>query len=217
MIREEVAKVEGQAQANRFHNYPYAAIEEVLANAVYHRSYELQNTIEVNVRLDQIEVLSFPGPLPPVDNEMLQNERITARDYRNRRIGDFLKELQLTEGRSTGFPKIYKAMERNGSPEPVFETDESRTYFLAKLPIHNKLKDRGQAGAQAEAQGQNYDFHKTERAILAYLTRGPSSQSEIIDYVGSGGRSGHFKWTLQGLLEKELVAYTRPNSPQSKV
>jgi ATP-dependent DNA helicase RecG len=79
----------------------------VLANAVYHRSYEQRNTIEVNVRLDEIEVLSFPGPLPPVDNKMLQKERIIARDYRNRRSGDFLKELQLTEGRSTGFPKIY--------------------------------------------------------------------------------------------------------------
>ena len=28
----------------------------------------------------------------------------------NRRVGDFLKELQLREGRATGFPKIYKAM-----------------------------------------------------------------------------------------------------------
>ena len=213
VLREEVVKVEGQAQAHRFHNYPYAAIEEVLANAVYHRSYELRNTIEVNVRLDQIEVLSFPGPLPPVDNEMLQKERITARDYRNRRIGDFLKELQLTEGRSTGFPKIYKAMERNGSPEPVFETDENRTYFLAKLPIHSSLKGRAQAGAQAEAQGKKYDLNKTERAILAYLAKGPSSRSEIIDSVGSGTRSGHFKRSLQGLLEKEFVAHTHPNSP----
>uniref|UniRef100_UPI003562E849 AlbA family DNA-binding domain-containing protein n=1 Tax=Rhodohalobacter sp. TaxID=1974210 RepID=UPI003562E849 len=57
VIHEEVRKVTGQAEANRFYNYPYAAIEEVLANAVYHKSYERRSPIEVNIRLDQIEVL----------------------------------------------------------------------------------------------------------------------------------------------------------------
>jgi len=37
-------------------------------------------------------------------------------EYHNRRIRDFLNELQLTEGRATGFPKIYDAMNKNGSP-----------------------------------------------------------------------------------------------------
>jgi len=81
VIREEVRKVAGQAEANRFYNYPYAAIEEVLANAVYHKSYERRSPIEVNIRLDQIEVLSFPGPLPPVDNKVLQKKRIVSREY----------------------------------------------------------------------------------------------------------------------------------------
>jgi predicted HTH transcriptional regulator len=67
---------------------------------------------------------------------MLKKKRIVSREYRNRRIGDFLKELQLTEGRATGFPKIYDAMKRNGSPEPRFETDHERSYFLAVLPVH---------------------------------------------------------------------------------
>src|SRR5699024_833111 len=112
-------------------------------------------------------------------------------NYRNRRIGDFLKELQLTEGRSTGFPKIYQAMKANGSPEPTFETNEDRFYFLAKLPIHDSLKQRAQAGAQ----GQKYDLNRTEKAILAYLNKGPSSRSEIIEHLGSS-RSGYFKETL---------------------
>ncbi len=33
-----------------------------------------------------------------------------ARKYRNRRIGEFLKELKLTEGRNTGVPKIKRAL-----------------------------------------------------------------------------------------------------------
>ena len=78
---------------------------------------------------------SLPGPVPPVDVNVLKSKRrIVAREYRNRRIGDFLKELQLTEGRGTGFPAIYDALEANGSPKPVFETDDDSTYFLTTIP-----------------------------------------------------------------------------------
>ncbi len=136
VVKEEVKKIPGQAEALRFFNYPYEAIEEVLANAVYHRSYEHRSPIEVNIRPDCIEVLSFPGPLPPLRNDSFKKTRVIARDYRNRRIGDFLKELHLTEGKGTGIPKIHSAMEHNGSPPPIFETDDDRTYFLSILPVH---------------------------------------------------------------------------------
>ena len=48
--------------------------------------------------------------------------RYYIRRYRNRQIGEFLKELEMTEGRSTGIPKILKEMAANGSPAPLFET-----------------------------------------------------------------------------------------------
>lgn len=90
--------------------------------------------------------------MPLVDKKMILKKRIVSREYRNRRIGDFLKELQLTEGRATGFPKIYDAMKRNGSPEPNFETDNERSYFLAVLPVHPDIKTKGQAGGHAKGQ-----------------------------------------------------------------
>ena len=108
----------------------------MLSNAVYHKSYELGSPIEIQVFPDKITVLSYPGPMPPVDRKVLKNEQhIFAREYRNRRIGDFLKELHLTEGRGTGFPIIYKAMANNGSPAPVFETDD-KTHTLVTLKVH---------------------------------------------------------------------------------
>jgi ATP-dependent DNA helicase RecG len=134
VIQERIIKINGQAEAERYINYPFGALEEALANAVYHKSYELGKPIEVQLWDDKIEILSFPGPVPPVDAQILkQNQRIIARDYRNRRIGDFLKELRLTEGRGTGFPVIYRTLESNDSPKPIFETDEQSTYFLTTI------------------------------------------------------------------------------------
>jgi len=85
---------------------------------------------------NRIEILSYPGPVPPLGRDNLMSRKVTARRCRNRRIGDFLKELHLAEGRGTGFPKIRRTLEANGSPGPIFETDEERTYFLTTLHIH---------------------------------------------------------------------------------
>jgi ATP-dependent DNA helicase RecG len=139
VIEEHVRKIEGQAEALRFFNYPFQVIEEALANAVYHKSYEHPAAIEVNIRFNRIEILSFPGPLPPITSHILKQQLIVARNYRNRRIGDFLKEIHLTEGRSTGIPTMYKLMRQNGSPDPIFETDEDRNYFLTILFIHPQV------------------------------------------------------------------------------
>ena len=50
---------------------------------------------------------------------------------RNRRIGEFLKELELAEGRSTGVPKILRVMRDNGSPAPSFE-DRRRPHLVSR-------------------------------------------------------------------------------------
>ena len=138
LIKEEVRKRPDRAEADRFYNYPYVALEEALANAVYHKDYAQREPIEISINTDRIEILSFPGPLPPLKIEDLNKGSVRVRTYRNRRIGDFLKELHLTEGRCTGIPKIRKAMETNGSPLPIFKTDEDHSFFLTILPIHPK-------------------------------------------------------------------------------
>ncbi len=111
-----------------------------MVNAVYHRSYEIREPIEVRVLPDSITVVSYPGPDRSIRLEDLETGRFAARRYRNRRIGEFLKELKLTEGRGTGIPKILKAMKANGSPKPQFEADEDRTYFIARFSIHPSAK-----------------------------------------------------------------------------
>lgn len=136
IITEKVIKHSDRAEADRFFNYPYAAIEEALSNAVYHRSYDIREPIEVRIEPDRIEIVSFPGPDRSVTQEGLKNYRVSNRRYRNRRIGDFLKELHLTEGRNTGFKKILDALEANGSPKPEFETDDAHSYFISRLFMH---------------------------------------------------------------------------------
>jgi hypothetical protein len=45
--RRGVVKHADRAEADRFFNVPYAAMEEAVINAVYHRSYEIREPIEI--------------------------------------------------------------------------------------------------------------------------------------------------------------------------
>lgn len=130
ILKEKVIKVPNKAEAIRVFNYPYAAIEEAVVNAVYHRGYEERNPIEVRIDKEKITIVSYPGPDKSIRKSDIDNGQVIVRGYRNRRIGDFLKELKLTEGRATGIPKIIRSMEINKSPKPFFDTDDDRTYFL---------------------------------------------------------------------------------------
>ncbi|HSN85548.1 MAG TPA: ATP-binding protein, partial [Thermoanaerobaculia bacterium] len=131
-------KVPGQAEAEKIVAYPYPAMEEALVNAFYHRSYETPpEPVKVYLYPDRMEIISYPGPVPGIQPRHFQpGESLPPVPARNRRIGDFLKELQLAERRGTGVPKIQRQMRQNGSPEARFDFDEERTYFRVILPVH---------------------------------------------------------------------------------
>lgn len=108
--------------------------------------------IELRVSHDELVVVSFPGPDRSIRMEDLKVGRAVSRRYRNRRIGEFFKELEMTEGRSTGIPKILKETAANGSSAPVFETDDDRLSFVIRLPRHPCPSSRPLAGGKSQGK-----------------------------------------------------------------
>ena len=120
-----------------------------------------------------IEIVSFPGPDRSVTKEGLKRYKVSNRRYRNRRIGDILKELHLTEGRNTGFGKILRTLEENGSPKPEFETDDDHSYFISRLFVHEAFlragkKEREQKRAKKE---QKKGDEKRSRKKMEYFAK----------------------------------------------
>ena len=137
IIKSKTIKIKGEALSKTFFNYPFEAIEEALANAVYHKNYELREPIEVRILPEAIEIISYGGPDPSIRKNDLNNGIIRARRYRNRRIGEYLKELNLTEGKGTGIPTIKRALSLNGSKPAVYDTDgDERRFFVVIIPVH---------------------------------------------------------------------------------
>ncbi len=137
ILYETVQKISGQSEALRFWNYPYDALEEAVVNALYHRDYRQYEPVEITIEPDCIYILNCPGPDRSISAEVIaKGDILKSRRYRNRRLGDFLKEIDLTEGRSTGVPTIQEKLRLNGSPRATFESGDDRLTFLITIPIH---------------------------------------------------------------------------------
>ena len=95
-LNETVIKRSDRAESTRVENFPYAAVEEAVVNAIYHRSYEEREPVEVRISPEELAVRSFPGPDRSIRLADLRRGKAVSRRYRNRRIGEFLKELDLT-------------------------------------------------------------------------------------------------------------------------
>ena len=98
----------------------------------------------------------------PINVEDLLNKR---KIESNRRLGDYLKELQLSEGRATGIPTIQDELRKNGSEPARIETDEGRTYFLIEIPCRE--------GFENEMDAKNGTINEREAALIAKIAKQP--------------------------------------------
>lgn len=195
-LKEVTIKDPQKAEAKRIANYPYAAIEEILANAVYHRSYQINEPITVRITPEAIEITSFPGFDRSISDANIAKYEIRARIYRNRRIGDFLKELKLIEGRNTGFPNALKALKENGSAYPTFEMDEARSYLSVTIPIHPYFQKTGEKGKKEQ------DYRKK---ILALLKEKPMTKNELAKAMGYKGITARLTGCIREMLAENIL------------
>lgn len=132
--------------------------------------------------------------------------RIIARHYRNRRVGDFLKELHLTEGGGTGISKIRNAMKQYGSPIPTFKTDRNKAYFLTILPIHPKAQIKEDIGVQKLLDN---------RMKILIFCKTPKSRKEKLVHLGLKNYPENYKKHIVPLLKDKLIELTIPDKPRS--
>ena len=85
---------------------------------------------------DCLIFLNGGGPDRAIRAEDFATGQVRPKQYRNRRLGSFLKALQLTEGYATGIRLMLREMEVNGSERPVFTTNEERTFFEVEFKRH---------------------------------------------------------------------------------
>jgi ATP-dependent DNA helicase RecG len=130
--------------------------------------------VHIEIEPECIRIISYPGIDRSIPASVIEKgERFKTRMYRNRRLGEFLKELDLTEGRCTGIPTIQEELEKNGSPRAIFETDDDRRAVCVTIPIQPEyLNEMGSTQTTqttqtvlSESENQILDLIKSDSAI----------------------------------------------------
>jgi ATP-dependent DNA helicase RecG len=224
VIEEYVTKVPDQAEAVRVFNWPYRAVEEALSNAIYHRSYQIHEPVTVTVTPETMDILSIPGPDVSISDEDLANRVLISSRYRNRRIGDFLKELKLVEGRNTGIPLIINAMRQNGSALPEFKTDEGRSYFRVILPIHPVFLQEEEHAEQPVRTERRRVSRRTKNELRQLITvalrQNDLSMRELSAQLGYAKLTDSVRLVVKEMIENGEAEYLYPdktNNPNQKI
>ena len=163
-----------------------------------------------------------------------QRDEATNR-YRNRRIGECLKELDLAQGRSTGVPKILWAMRNNGSPAPSFETDDDRTWFRVRLPAHPSFPSRARDASGGQDTEQDNHLEDNEKSLLSPhdtpqdtpqvtecverligAVQRETSRAELQAALKLRDQRSSIDTYLKPALEADLIEMTLPDKPTSR-
>ncbi|HNO75712.1 MAG TPA: hypothetical protein PKG49_08905 [Nitrosomonas mobilis] len=134
----------------------------------------------MRISRDELVVLSVPGPDSSIRLEDFVAGRAVSRRYRSRRIGEFFKEQELTEGRSTGVPEILKAMATNGPPAGTSVSGgaggrDYRTRYRTSDP--RSVEDAGRCHGCDES-GRNYVRARTQRRKVLSRTL-PTGRNQL--------------------------------------
>lgn len=99
--------------------YPFEALQQLIRNAVLHRSYENNAPVRVYWFSDRVEILSPGGLYGRVTPENFGQRGAT--DYRNHTLAAGLKVLGFVQTFGVGIALARRYAERNGNPAPRFE------------------------------------------------------------------------------------------------
>lgn len=203
---------------------PLNILREVIVNALIHSDYSHRGVpIRIAFYDDRIEIES-PGILLPglTIEEMKQG----VSQIRNPVIARIFRELELIEQWGSGVPGIFREARNLGLREPDIIETGMRLRFTVYLrepmmlaPAQSRKTPKmfpestpDGTGAQSKAQSK-----AQSDAILQACADTPLSAAELMRIFGLETKTGAFKRVIKGLLENELIEYTLPDKPNSRL
>ena len=191
-------------QAPVAYEIPKEVVTEAIVNAVAHRDYTSNASVQVMLFSDRLEVWN-PGRLPPpltLDqlrdaHPSIPNNRLLARSlYLNR----YIEEM------GTGTLDMIHRCSDAGLPEPEF-TDTGGFKITIWRTTYSE-----QPESQPESQPKGLKF-----SVLNLLTRGPMQKSELSRNLGQRVVSGPLNAVVRRLLNEQMIEYTLPEKPNSRL
>ena len=114
--------------------YPLAALQQLVRNAVLHRTYEgTRSPIRITWYDDRLEILSPGGPFGRVTPQNLGQPGIN--DYRNPYLAEVMANLGFVQKFGVGISLAQAELKKNGNPPADFShSNDSHVLVILRPP-----------------------------------------------------------------------------------
>lgn len=181
---------------------PEKAIRELILNAVIHRNYMMNASIQVAVYDDRLEV-SSPGSLY---GTLTLAEALEGRSsIRNKVIAEVCDKLDVVEGWGTGLKRIIASCKEMGIAPPEFL--EIGDLFRINFYRHSYVNNGDKSAINSKAGDKSAINISYQKKILTYVKDHPHAKTQdIAQYIGL--KLSRTKEYISQLVEEEkLVSF----------
>ncbi|WP_236979953.1 RNA-binding domain-containing protein [Membranihabitans maritimus] len=187
---------EGSLQAQHKWQLPYRVLREAVVNAFIHRSYRVNQPIQILRYSNRIEIINAGFSLKP---EEYIGEPGSVN--RNSFIAAIFHETNLAETKGTGFRTMEKLMRESEMLPPTFESNHSKNNFTLRLLFHNLLSERD---IKWLSQLNMYELSENQKLALIFVREVGAIDNSTYRQL-SGIKSAEASMELRDLREKELL------------
>ncbi|NIA13656.1 MAG: DUF4062 domain-containing protein [Nitrospiraceae bacterium] len=206
-INLSVGTRENGPQAPVEYEIPQEVVAEAIVNAVAHRDYTSNGSVQVMLFADRLEVWN-PGSLPPtLTLEMLRGPHgsIPA----NPLLAEPLYLTKYIERMGTGTVDMISRCQAAGLPEPEFSVTDG---FVTR--IQRRVTAKESFLGAGDQDGTKLGLSQDQVEIL-YKCRQTSAIRDLMDLLGRTNRTKFRDQVLKPLLDAGLVKMTIPDKPRS--
>jgi len=193
---------------------PTRSVREMIVNAITHRNYMLDSSIQVAVYDDRVEVTS-PGML--YGSLDIASIKAGRSETRNRTIARVFDKMYLIESWGTGIRRILEDCALAGLPEPgLSEVGDAFRVEIYRKHVKQLAPD------PASTQQVPSKFPASEEPVLYGRMKDlveycavPRKRSEMQEFLGLSDRENFRFAVLKPLLEEGLIKLTILDNPTS--
>ena len=125
--------ITGGPREERRSLYPEAALQQLVRNAIPHRTYEASHSpVRVYWYDDRIEITNPGGPCGVVTSENFGEPGLA--DYRNPNLAEAMRVLGFVQRFGAGIAIARRALRENGNPPPEFRVGTSHVTAVLRPP-----------------------------------------------------------------------------------
>ena len=190
-------------QAPVAYEIPKEVVTEAIVNAVAHRDYTSNASIQVMLFTDRLEVLN-PGSLPPPLT--LEQLRVAHQSVPNNPLlAEPLYLAKYIERMGTGTLDMIHRCRDAGLSEPEFTISGGFKTTIWRATPSEQIK--------VQPESLRGDL---KSRVLNLLADGPMSRSELSTKLGHKKASGQLYNVVRDLLDDQMIEYTLPEKPRSQ-